>query len=230
MPPPTDGGRSMTGGGTPKTAHRNNDAMGNRSLSAALLASVTLHAELLAILSAPLSGWKAEPVHSEPSPTFKVRIAAPRNAEASPESRPDPTGYSSPTPPMRHSAPALRGSSRLGWGTYLPAARLDERPAVLVDIPIDPPELRQHPQGGRLVLTLWIGSDGAVENVTVEENSLPAVFAESAARGFLSAKFRPGRKDGVAVKTRMQVAVSYLPLDSATEPVPGGPVRAAGEK
>lgn len=204
--------------------------MGNRSLSAALLASAILHAELLAVLSAPLSARREDRVRSEPAPAFKVRIAAPRDAEALPESRPDPTDFPNPILPQRRSTPALFGDSRLGWDTYLPAARLDERPSVLVDIPIDPPELRQHPQGGRLVLMLWIGSDGAVENVTVEENSLPAVFAESAVRGFLSAKFRPGRKDGVAVKTRMQVAVSYLPLDSAADPRPVEPVRAAGEK
>ncbi len=230
MPPPTDGGRSMTGGGALDAPHRNNEIMVNRPLSAALLASAILHAELLAILSAPLAGRGEGLVRPVRPPPLEVRIVSARDETVPPVSRHDPASLADPILPLRNSTPFRPGDSRLSWDAYLPAARLDERPTVLVDIPIDPPELREHSQGGRLILTLWIGSDGAVENVTVDENSLPAVFAESAVRGFLSAKFSPGRKDGVAVKTRMQVAVSYLPLGPAAEPVPAGPVRAAEEK
>lgn len=194
-----------------------------RKLTLSLLASLVLHAELLAILSEPLAGNAVRSAPPGPRQTLHARLASGEE----PARRPEPgRGQAEPWPTASpQPASPIDGRTRQGWNAYLPAELLDEKPAVIADIPIDPPELRNHPQGGEIVLSIWIGSDGAVEDVTVEENSLPAVFAESAARGFRSAKFRPGRKAGVPVKSRMRVAVSYLPLAPA-----GGPVRAAGEK
>ncbi len=199
--------------------------MWNRPLSLALLASALIHAELLALLSAPLAGRSPGPGPSGHGQALQVRIASGQGPEVPPEPRAGQADIRTSEPPLRHPVPAPDVRSRLGWDPYLPAALLDERPSVVVDIPVDPPELREHPQGGEIVLSLWIGADGAVEKIAVEENSLPTVFADSAVRGFQSAKFRPGKKDGRAVKSRLRVTVSYLPLPPA-----GVPVRAAGER
>lgn len=101
---------------------------------------------------------------------------------------------------------------------YFTLAELDQHPAITRDIPGNPPELLEHPQGGEMVLRLWIAETGNVVNVDTISSNLPPVFADSARAGFLRAVFLPGRKNGNAVATVMDIVVSYEPVNRMTIP------------
>lgn len=105
-----------------------------------------------------------------------------------------------------------------GWNVYWPSSLLDAPPEVIRDIPIDPPELRDHPEGGKMVLTLWIGLDGRVEDVDMESTTLPEVFATTLRRDFLAALFRPGMKDGRPVRTKMRVELDVQSVPAKDKP------------
>ncbi len=101
---------------------------------------------------------------------------------------------------------------------YINAAELDQHPAIINDIPENPPELLAYPQGGEIVLRLWINETGQVVKVETVSSNLPPAFIASAQNTFLNARFIPGRKQGVAVATLMDIAVSYTPM--ALNPTP----------
>lgn len=94
---------------------------------------------------------------------------------------------------------------------YFSLAELDERPYIIQNIPANPPELQNFPQGGKLILRLWIGKDGRVVNAEPVSSELPPVFVDSARNGFLGARFAPGRKHGQAVASVLNVAIHYAP-------------------
>ncbi len=102
---------------------------------------------------------------------------------------------------------------------HFPAAELDFRPVIINDIPANPPDLLQYPQGGEVVLRLWIDEAGKVTNVDTISSTLPQVFMDSARNGFLQAVFVPGRKDGQIVASVMDVSVSYAPIELNAAPV-----------
>lgn len=92
---------------------------------------------------------------------------------------------------------------------YFSLNELDERPFVIQDIPGDPPELQNFPQGGKLVLHLWINEDGKVINAEPVSSELPQAFIDSARSGFIKSRFAPGRIHGEAVRTVMDVVMQY---------------------
>lgn len=94
---------------------------------------------------------------------------------------------------------------------YFSLAELDEHPFIIHDIPGDPPELRDFPQDGKLVLRLWINEDGEVINAEPVSSELPPAFVESARASFLKARFAPGRRGGNAVSAVMDVILHYAP-------------------
>lgn len=95
---------------------------------------------------------------------------------------------------------------------YFSLAELDERPFVILDIPNNPPELQNFPQGGKLVLRLWINENGKVINAEPVSSELPQAFIDSARSGFLNARFAPGRIHGDAVASVMDVVINYAPI------------------
>ncbi|TDP81744.1 hypothetical protein EV672_107175 [Aquabacterium commune] len=86
-------------------------------------------------------------------------------------------------------------------------------------------------------LTLFIDEAGAVRKVMVAtpqnaEDALPAPFVEAAREAFLQARFAPGERQGMPVKSRIDVEVSFdgretEPVDTAQQPnAPAGTDRA----
>ncbi|HZW24213.1 MAG TPA: hypothetical protein VFF26_01905 [Gallionella sp.] len=96
---------------------------------------------------------------------------------------------------------------------YFGLAELDERPFVIQDIPGDPPELQDFPQGGKLILRLWINEEGKVINAEPVSSELPKAFIDSARNGFLISRFAPGRIRGNAVGTVMDIVLNYAPRE-----------------
>ncbi|MFZ3016982.1 MAG: hypothetical protein WA056_00835 [Gallionella sp.] len=96
---------------------------------------------------------------------------------------------------------------------YFSPNELDERPFIIQDIPSDPPELQNLPQGGKLALRLWINEDGKVIRAEPVSSELPQAFIDSARSGFLNARFAPGRIHGNAVASVMDVVLLYAPKE-----------------
>lgn len=93
---------------------------------------------------------------------------------------------------------------------YYLARELDARPEPTHEIKLVFPE--NVPRGlteGRLLLRLLINEDGGVDAVVVKSAEPRGVFEKSAIGAFRGARFSPGFKDGVAVKSQKLVEVNY---------------------
>ena len=110
--------------------------------------------------------------------------------------------------PARKDAPA--GVSHAPDPTYYPARQLDVYPVLTTSL-----DLRYGGKAaasdvtGRVLLLVMIDHEGLVDDVSVVEAQPPGVFEDDARRAFLGARFRPGLKEGRAVKARVLVHVSY---------------------
>jgi hypothetical protein len=184
----------------------------------ACFVSGILHLLLLGWFSMPLSGANAiHPVTLTQGRVLTLTISATRKDEeqkASPQS--DKTsGWNEQSPGNQlRQTPNMPGAS--GVNIYWPTTLLDVPPEVINDIPIDPPELRDHPEGGNLVLAVRIGLDGRVDGVEAESSSLPTPFIDSLTRHFLAARFYPGMRDGHVVRTFMRVEIKVRPLPQSS--------------
>lgn len=92
---------------------------------------------------------------------------------------------------------------------YLPRQRLTIAPAALreIDVPYPANAARNETIATRLML--FINEDGSVAEARVVTPFIPPEFAHAARQAFLSATFRPGQVDGVSVKSRMLIEVSF---------------------
>ncbi|HEX9182865.1 MAG TPA: energy transducer TonB [Burkholderiales bacterium] len=106
----------------------------------------------------------------------------------------------------RHAAPALPGV--IAAADYLPAEQLDERPQIRSHVaPAFPPEADA--PAGRVVLRLLIGETGVVDKALVVRADPPGPFAAAAVEAFAPARFSPGRKDGVAVRSALTLELRF---------------------
>lgn len=101
-------------------------------------------------------------------------------------------------------------------GLYFSTPELDVIPKIRRDIDLNPSELNSFKHsGGKVILRLWIDEGGRVAKVETVNSDLPAVFAEVAARVFMQADFLPGRKNGLAVKSKVEAVLFYPSRDSS---------------
>lgn len=105
----------------------------------------------------------------------------------------------------------MRSSQYMGFASiYFKTSELDVIPEIQRDIELYPPELHNLGHGdGKVVLRLWIDENGRVVKIEPVNSDLPPIFAEAAARVFMQAEFRPGRKNGLAVKSRIDTVLFY---------------------
>ena len=75
-----------------------------------------------------------------------------------------------------------------------------------------PEEMRRSGTGGTVQLQFVIGANGKVEPSSVEVVSAPAPALGAAARAVAEKmEFVPGKKDGGAVRSRVQLPITYKP-------------------
>jgi Gram-negative bacterial TonB protein C-terminal len=135
----------------------------------------------------------------------------------------DPVETLAPAPKARESRSPRRTTDLpagvLALPEYLPAEELDERPlirnAVNPQFPPDAPVSR-----GIVVLELRINESGAVDEVVAQSAVPPGVFESAARAAFAPALFTPGRKDGVAVKSRVSIELRFGQSPAATAQAP----------
>ncbi len=161
-------------------------------------------------------------------------------AEAPTASAPPTPAADTPLPDATSDAsatPATSADSDAPFTGYARRDMLDRPPQALGIVQIGyPPGVAP----GRVLtgrLTLFIDEAGAVRKVMVAtpanaQEALPAPFVEAAREAFLQARFAPGERQGVAVKSRIDVEVSFDgreadPVETAQQPhAPAGTDRA----
>ena len=92
---------------------------------------------------------------------------------------------------------------------YFSASELDVIPIIQQDIELYPEELQHYKQGGKIVISLWINETGHVEKAERISSELPAIFSEVATRNFMQAHFLPGKKNNLAVKSRVEAVLVF---------------------
>lgn len=183
--------------------------------TAAVAASVVLHAAAGFVLTgAPLGSptgqgsLASHPLQARivaPAPDLAASaVAALDRAPAAPEIRPFPRpGADAPQPLGLRASPVY----------YLPS-QLDVRPRLTTRV--DPPYPRlAPPDGGYVVLRVLIGEDGAVERALVVVADPEGFFEEAAADAFAAARFSPGRRGGIAVKSQLWIELKFHPVTPA---------------
>lgn len=91
---------------------------------------------------------------------------------------------------------------------YYPVEELDERPLIRTPVqPVFPPDAPV--ASGRVVLRLLINETGAVDESSVVRAAPPGAFDAAAVEAFATARFTPGRKDGVAVRSALTVELRF---------------------
>lgn len=180
-------------------------------MGVAVGASLALHGTGLAVLHGLPLGLGEAPSSSLDTGALRVSLR-PLPAPA--------TGV-----PAERRAQLARPAARAASGTppapvYYPVRELDERP--LVRTHVEP----QFPAGvlegeRRIALELFIGPDGAVEQIALLSPGPHGAFEAAALKAFSAAHFTPGRKSGIAVRSRMALEVLF------GEPVPLAAGRAA---
>lgn len=177
-----------------------------KRLTLAIIASLLLHTLLVAGIS-PFVGNAA--AHDGEMPALQVRIA-----DATPAQKPMPASLPKPTLDKK---PASSGDAKkqapLPGSYYYKRSELDQPPGTFNDIaPIYP--TTADPNGGRVVARIMINEDGKADKVIIEEATPPGQFEQSVIDAFGSAQYRPGMKNGKAVKSQMKIEIEFYPEDS----------------
>jgi TonB family protein len=93
---------------------------------------------------------------------------------------------------------------------YFTLSELDLPPYAIEDVNTDP-DVLDLPQAGRVVLELWVSSDGEVVRVDTLESSVTDAAVAMIGTIFSRTRFVPARKGGAAVNARMRIEVAFEP-------------------
>jgi TonB family protein len=99
------------------------------------------------------------------------------------------------------------GSATLPKPYYHPASELTERPQPLAAIVPSFPD--GAPPTGRVKLNLYINERGAVDAVDITEAEPAGEFEQATVQAFSEARFRPGYKDGIPVRSQLALEVRF---------------------
>ena len=206
-------------------------------LCAAVGLSLLLHGTMLAMIDRMPLGWRFGPTTGASwdgrlqarlrSPERGVEWLLPDAAGGAAQSQAPAQArenFGSPFAPADDDAARRRGPGTAGLPRYVPASELDEKPLILMR-----PE-PEFPAGaaaeaGRVVLRLYIAETGYVDDIAVASVEPERAFEEPALRAFATARFTPGRKQGIAVKSMLTIEVLFgVPLPLAQGRLPEGPL------
>lgn len=135
-----------------------------------------------------------------------------------PASTPFPTADATPTVTMKASPSALPLPSPVASGDSLPrgGAGIDQGPHPLGDIYPEFPQAAGQ-RGGSVTLRLVISERGEVEKITVVSATPPGLFEEAALAAFGRARYAPGLRAGLPVRSEVLYQVDFAPLASGAE-------------
>lgn len=90
---------------------------------------------------------------------------------------------------------------------YYAADQLTKQPQPISIGDLETPETAVIVASGKLIVKLWIDDEGAVADAQVEDNDLPAAFAQAAVAAFKNSRFAPGEIGGVSVGAVIRIEV-----------------------
>lgn len=176
-------------------------ALPGARLPTAFAASLAIHAGLVAALVAAAGGS----MQGAGLPAFKPEglFATLRAVQpAQPSIRPAP----SPRQRTGHQGGTGLGAA-LPRPYYHPASELTERPLPLTAI--EPSFPYGTPPTGRLKIRLYINEQGSVDAVDIADAEPAGEFEEATLQAFKEARFRPGYKNGTAVRSELALEVRF---------------------
>lgn len=197
------------------------DAAAPRLLVAVGL-SLTLHALIAVSLGRqPGSGGNGLGSALESPPLMARLAAAVTDPEAAIAVVPAPAAETLPTPQIAAAAaPALSpentssGATGSGGVYYFKASELDRRPFPLNRIEVPPPESAAA-LAGAVMIRLRISESGRVDDAQIVMSTGIAEFEAAALREFRGARFHPGYRASVAVRSEMLIEVTLRPPQGA---------------
>lgn len=159
-----------------------------------------------------------ETPHDEPVAAGPIGIAVPQLVDV-----PSVVFDTSFVQPVQPTAPQFTGASLLSVpkgpvssaavakriGQVFDLASLDQAPEIRFKInPMYPSELQATRMQGQVLVTFVVTDSGEVRDIEIISSTHPA-FESSALQAIRKWKFKPGRKGGAAVSTRMEQPVRF---------------------
>ena len=177
--------------------------------------SVALHAALVVSVQRQAGGvsplpaeYAAAPLVARLTTAVGDAVLTTTAAEPAPITAPvvqaPPATSASPTPP--------RPDTAAGDGTlhYFRSSELERRPFPLTRIEIPPPESTEA-QAGSVIIRLRISERGRVEDAKIVMGTGIGEFEAAALREFSRARFQPGYRNNLAVRSEMLIEVTLQP-------------------
>lgn len=91
---------------------------------------------------------------------------------------------------------------------YWRASELDVGAAPLARVdPVPPAKAGDKP--GRVIARVLINESGSADRVLIEKSDPPGLFDQAVIAAFKGARYRPGSKHGIRVKSQMRVEVTF---------------------
>lgn len=196
------------------------------NLSRALLLSLALHLIpllLLTLLPAGQGGNSGPGPETTGTPAPRLHLSLEKRPDSRlsvpiPGGRPAPPKEARPVPPP----PKADAGSGTGEGTqayYYPTAELSRRASLASQLDMSFVDRVKTP--GQAIVILFIGPDGRVDEVKINDSNLPAEVENDLRQQFSSARFQPAERAGQPVRSRMQIEV-FLGEPPAGTPAPSG--------
>lgn len=170
-------------------------------LLAALAASMTIHAGLIAGFEA---AWEGDSGSRETKTIARPSLLRATLSGMVADTRPPPHDLVADT-----GKSSRRGIIEVPTVYYFPPAELDRKPEPVREVPLTYPSDLPLVKRGNVVLNLLIDENGKINKIIVETADAPGELAEVAARAFAGALFRPGLRDSQAVKSRLRIEVTF---------------------
>ena len=105
------------------------------------------------------------------------------------------------------SVPKFAGKAAPAASRYYRTRELDVVPGIMTRTHPEFPDMAR--VNGKVLIRLFIDERGTVEHVAILRAEPPSIFEASARRAFLAARFTPGMKAGVPVKSQLTLQVDY---------------------
>jgi TonB family protein len=182
-----------------------------RRLAAAVSASLGLHALVAAALDE--LPYASSPVASAARSPLRVTLREERRAATEVADADDARRAANgkrQLPGARADRGLSSAQSALPVPYYYTSGELDARPGIMTDVqPAYPQRAAARNLSGKVVIRIFINESGGVDKVIAVRADPPGYFEDAATDAFRAARFTPGVKNGVAVRSQIAIEVSF---------------------
>jgi TonB family protein len=200
------------------------DLSGHKKLLMWVALSVGFHAIIVTSIERPTAGAGIAEADLTPQPFSGRLINVTYNAtpKASPASlpalsaAPEKSADSLPVSASKHadSPDPSTGTPAAQRGIYyFKTTELDRKPFPLKSLVVPVPDSYDRPDPASVILNIRINEAGTVDHAAVVLSSGARDFEEVAVKTFRNARFNPGYRQGVRVRSEMTIEVTITPPD-----------------